>query len=229
MKKVLCMVIALVLCLSMAVPAYAADTFVPSITYKDGPDIKSAVMDGGNVISCLVVTSIAEAKNKSTDITQDERDLLLELYTKLNSGEMKLPISNDQYVIRELVDVSFTQKVCVDAHTHEDWLSKAGNTVTVDFDLGVKSSAKVIVMVYADGQWSAAEKVTNKGNGVVTVAFEQLGAVAFCVDAASQITVPQTGDTNASQIMLWGGILVASVAAMVIVFILFKRSKDEEQ
>ena len=40
MKKVICLLIVLMLCLSMAAPAFAAeDDFVPSITYKPNPEI----------------------------------------------------------------------------------------------------------------------------------------------------------------------------------------------
>lgn len=229
MRKLLSMVIALVLCLSLAVPAYAAGNFVPSITYKDGPDIEDSIMDGKDVTGCLVVTSIAGAKNKTTDITQDERDLLLDIYKKLNSGEMKLPIANDEYVIRELVDVSFAYNGCVVTHTHEEWLEKEGNTIVVDFNLGVKSSADVIVLVYVDGQWVKAESVVNRGYGIVSAEFEEIGPVAFCVRVEDQIAPPKTGDTNASDIMLWGGVLLGSVAALLILLVLFKRSKDNEE
>ncbi len=228
MKKLFCMLMVLVIAVSLAVPVAAADTFVPSISYKDGPDINTATMNGENVKGCLVVTSISKAKNKSTDITQAERDLLLDLYKKLNSGEMKLPIANDQYVIRELVDVSFVVSACVDPHEHEEWLAKDNTSVTVDFDLGVKSSAKVLVLVYVDGKWVSAEKVTNRGNGNVTVVFEDIGPVAFCVDTDSQVTPPQTGDTSGQRVILWGAVMAGSVAALLIIVMLFKRSKDKE-
>ena len=41
MKKIICLFIALVVCLSIAVPVFAADNegFVPSITYKPEPEI----------------------------------------------------------------------------------------------------------------------------------------------------------------------------------------------
>ena len=42
MKRLFCMMMVLVIAMSLAVPAAAADTFVPSITYKDGPDINTA-------------------------------------------------------------------------------------------------------------------------------------------------------------------------------------------
>lgn len=229
MKRLFCLLMVLVIAMSLAVPAAAADTFVPSITYKDGPDINTATMDGGDVKGCLVVTSISKAKNKSTDITQDDRDLLLDVYSKLNSGEMKLPIENDKYVIRELVDVSFLYNNCRASHDHEEWLKKDNTTVTVDFKLGVKSSADVLVLVYVDNKWVPAEKVTNRGNGNVTVVFEEICPVAFCVDTDSQVTPPKTGDTAGQRIFLWGSVMAGSVAALLILLVVFKRSGDEEE
>ncbi|MBR4077437.1 MAG: hypothetical protein IKK17_02405 [Oscillospiraceae bacterium] len=229
MKRLFCLLMVLVIAMSLAVPAAAADTFVPSITYKDGPDINTATMDGGDVKGCLVVTSISKAKNKSTDITQDDRDLLLDVYTKLNSGEMKLPIENDKYVIRELVDVSFMYNNCRTPHEHEEWLKKDNTTVTIDFKLGVKSSADVLVLVYVDNKWVPAEKVTNRGNGNVTVVFEEICPVAFCVDTDSQVTPPKTGDTAGQRIFLWGSVMAGSVAALLILLVVFKRSGDEEE
>ena len=229
MKRLFCMLMVLVIAMSIALPVAAADTFVPSITYKDGPDINTATMNGGDVKSCLVVTSISKAKSKSTDITQSDRDLLLDVYKKLNSGEMKLPIENDKYVIRELVDVSFKSGSCIASHDHEEWLKKDNTSVTVDFKLGVKSSAKVLVLVYVDNKWVPAEKVTNRGNGNVTVVFEEICPVAFCVDADSQVTPPQTGDTAGQRIILWGSVMAGSVAALLILLVVFKRSGREER
>ncbi len=229
MKRLFCMLMVLAVAMSLALPVAAADTFVPSITYKDGPDIYTATMDGDNVKDCLVVTSISKAKNKATDVTQDDRDLLLDVYAKLNSGEMKLPIENDKYVIRELVDVSFMHSNCSGSHEHEEWLKKDNTVVTIDFELGVKSSADVLVLVYLDGQWVPAEKVTNRGNGNVTVVFEEICPVAFCVDTDSQVTPPQTGDTAGQRIFLWGSIMAGSVAALLILLVVFKRSDEEEK
>lgn len=229
MKKLLCVLMAAVIFMTFAMPAAAAGTFVPSITYKDGPDINTATMDGDDVKGCLVVTSISEARNKSTDITQDDRDLLLEVYQKLNSGEMKLPIANDKYVIRELVDVSFMYNNCRIPHEHEEWLKKDNTVVTIDFDLGVKSSAEVLVLVYLNDKWVPAEKVTNRGNGNVTVEFEDICPVVFCVDTDSQVTPPKTGDTSGQRVLLWGAVMAGSVAALLILLVVFKRSNDDDK
>ena len=215
MKKIVALILALVLCLAVAAPAFAAGTFVPSVSYKDGPEIEDAEMDGQKVDACLIVSSVADAKNKTTDIGQDDRDQLVEVYDALLGGTMKLPIEED-HVIRDLVDVSFAETGCVGQnHGHKEWLAQPGNTVTVTFDLGVAKSEEVFVMVYVDGQWVPAEKVINNGDGTVTVVFEDICPVAFCVADDKEDGPAQTGDMAGQEIFQWIVIMIASVISMV--------------
>lgn len=59
MKKLVCMLAVLLVCLSLAGPAMAAsNTFVPSITHKDGPDIAEVILDGQNAGGCVIVSSM---------------------------------------------------------------------------------------------------------------------------------------------------------------------------
>lgn len=226
MKKFLSMLTVLLVCVTLVTPAFAAGTFVPSISYKDGPMIVSAVMNSENVEDCLIVTSVAAAKNKTTDIEQMDRDLLLEVYDKLNDGTMKLPIENDKFVIRELVDVSFAETTCVQpGHDHEEWLAKEATAVTMKVDLGVKQGTEILVLVYVNEEWIQAENVVNNGDGTITGDFEALCPVAFCVDADAEIIPPQTGDTGMMQLVLWGALLAGSLAAMVILLVKFKKSR----
>ena len=107
MKRVLCAICVLVMCFAMAAPVFAAESdFVPSVTYKDAPEILEAKLGDEDVTSCLVVTSILAAQNKTTDVHQDNRDLLLEVYEKLSDGTMTLPLDGD-HVIVQLVDIDF--------------------------------------------------------------------------------------------------------------------------
>ena len=70
-----CVLLALLLLAVLAMPAFAAENeFVPSITYKDGPEIEKAQQEKEDVTPCLVVTSIIQAKNKDTDIHQEDRN-----------------------------------------------------------------------------------------------------------------------------------------------------------
>lgn len=184
MKRVAYLVAILALCMSLAISAFAAvDTFVPSITYKDGPSINSAEMDGEDVSACLVVTTLKAADEKSTDITQDERDVLKSVYEDLKNGTATLPV-DESYAIRELIDLSFKYDECRGSEEHgykNQKLSEEGVTLTVDFDLGVSQNDEVLVFTYVDGQWWPIESVKNNGNGVITCVFEDICPVAFSV------------------------------------------------
>ena len=220
MRKIMSLMVALLLFVGLVCPAMAAESvFVPSISYKDVPEIEEAEQDGKDVTGCLVVTSITGAREKTTDIYQEDRDLLLDVYKKLDNGEMKLPLDED-YVIRELVDVSWQKTSCVEAeHGHKQWLQKENTTVSVTFDLGVNKSTEVVVMAYLDGKWVEAESVVNNGNGTVTVVFEDICPVAFCVKRSTQVEPPKTGDPAAGNLPVYMAVLVVSAVALVALLI----------
>lgn len=224
MKRVFSLVIALALCMSLSISAFAAEnTFVPSITYKDGPDVTSAELDGKDASGCLIVTTLKEAKEKSTDITQDERDTLQQVYEELKNGATKLP-TDDDYVIRELIDLSFKYEGCrvIEEHGHKDQkLKEEGVTLTVDFNLGVSQNDEVLVFVYIDGKWQPIESVKNNGDGTVTCVFEDICPVAFAIKQSANIAPPKTGDMQ--NIGLWVGLFTISAAALAI--LVFSRKK----
>ena len=223
MRKVLCVLCALVIGLTFVLPVFA-DTFVPSITYKNGPAVKNAELDGQRVTGCVVVSSIKDAKEKSTDITQDDRDLLLDIYKQLSNGSMKLPLEGN-YVIRELVDVSFEHSDCVTPdHGHKESLEENGTTITVKFDLGVYKTTDVAVLSYVDGQWVEAKSVKNNGDGTVTVVFEDICPVAFCIDADAEDVPAKTGDEMGQKLGLWIGLMVASLVGIVALVVLRRRT-----
>lgn len=229
MKRVFCLIIALLVCSSLVLPVLAAeDTFVPSISYKDGPDVENATMNGEDVTDCIVVTSINQAEDKSTDITQEERYLLLEVYERLLGNPEDIGLEEGQ-VIRELVDVSFEYEDCRNQEDHnvkDGELKKPGQTISIVFDLGVAEDTDVIVKVYVDDQWKDAESVTNNGDGTVTVVFEDICPVAFIVDGEIYDVPPQTGDAAGELLPLWIGLLVLSAVALVAVIIIAFRKKS---
>ena len=231
MKKIICFVCAILLCLGMSVPVFAAGTdFVPSISYKDGPDIGWGFLDGDDVGDCLVVTSIKQANEKTTDITQETRDELLDVYGKLSDGSMSLPLDDD-YVIRELVDVSFKYESCVSDPEHgnkPEELKKPGVTLGINFDLGIAAGTEVVVMTYIDGKWEKIQSVVNNGDGTVTCVFEDICPVVFAV---KQSTVspkpPKTGDPVGYSLYLWIGVLVLSGAALVTLIVVASKKKAQ--
>ncbi|MBO5128826.1 MAG: hypothetical protein J6B95_00560 [Oscillospiraceae bacterium] len=222
MRKTICLLCAVIMCLSLASPAFAAaNTFVPSITYKDAPTIEDSEMNDQNTSGCLVVTSIETARKNAANATEAEKELL-DVYAQLDNGTMKLPLSGD-YVIRELVSVTFDQLGCIDpSHGHEEWLEEEGNCITVSFNLGVDKHTHVTVLVYKDGQWTAAEDVTNNGDGTITCTLEDIGTIAFCVEDISD--APQTGDAG---FLLWVVILVMAAAAVVVLLVLRRKENKK--
>lgn len=220
MRKMLSLMLAVLLCVCLASPALAAkDGFVPSIGYKDGPEIVDAEMNEEDVVACLVVTSIQEAEAKSTDIDQDARDLLLQVYGQLVDGSMKLPMESDDFVIRDLVDVSFSVP-CDDEHTHKEWLAEEDTAVDITFDLGVEPDEVVTVMAYVDNKWVHVP-TDNNGDGTVDCVFEDICPVVFCVGGSTPPA--QTGDIAGQQLILWIVLMVVSLVAVVVLVV--RRNK----
>ena len=226
MKRIVTLLLILVLCAGIAAPAFAAENkFVPSISYKDGPEIDDASLNGDPVGGCLIVSSITDCRDKTTDIYQEDRDLLLQVYKELSDGTQKLPL-DENYVIRELVDVSWRKTTCVEnPHPHREDLKQEGVLLTVDFDLGVPRDIPVIVMTYIDDEWKPVESVVNNGDGTVTVVFEDICPVVFCVDPNDVYTPPKTGDQARQDMILWISLMAASVIAIVVLLVLRKRSR----
>lgn len=218
MRKIVCLIAALLMCVALASPAFAAaDQFVPSISYKDGPELEDAVIEDEDVGGCVIVTSIPDAREKTTDIYQEDRDLLIEVYEKLSDGSMKLPYENDKYVIRELVDVSFKKTSCVEAdHGHKEELARDDTTITIRFDLGVHKTTEVIVMAYIDGEWAAVESVTNNGDGTVTCVFEDICPVVFCVEEYAEVMSPKTGDAVGRKLPFALALMAAALSGLTV-------------
>ncbi|MBQ8621409.1 MAG: hypothetical protein IJ422_03745 [Oscillospiraceae bacterium] len=242
MKKVVALLLMLMLCISLACPAFAAENdFVPSITYKGEPEIVPTEDDKGEPVigvvrkekeiksyihdGCLLITPVAKAET-STAIPDEAAETLLYVYEELASGRMKLPYekaagyNGEDMVIRELLDVSWLCGTDTSDHDHPTEVRPEGIVFDVTFDLGVKASDKVIVMSYHDGQWAPIVAVVNNGDGTVTCTFEHLCPVAISVDQARN--VPDTGDT--SHVMVWMLVMLLSlVALLALVVVYFKK------
>lgn len=237
MRKVICILTALMLCASLACSAMAISIttdFAPSISAKPAPTPGDMVIlrepgkDDENVANCVVITSIKEAQDKTTDITQEERDLLLEVYEKIADGSMELPLKNG-YVIRDLVDVSFKYNACrvIEEHNHKDIaLKQEGVVLVVDFKLGITKNTDIAVMTYIDGKWEEIEEVVNNGDGSVTCTFEDICPVAFAVRDAQSGVNPDTGDQAGNNMGMYIALMaVCAVALVSMVVVRTKKSK----
>lgn len=189
MKKVISLIMALLLCASLAISAVAAENkFTPSVEGKDHPPIVDVKDEDGKPAvgivtgdvkdyvgkDCLLFTSVAEAmkkKDKLETFDKEAHDLLLEVYEQLCSGKMKIPFGNfdlkpENMVIRDLFDVSW---LCVEwsdlsdhpeRKNHEEIVAPEGTVLTLEFDLGVKPQDKVHVFTYKHHDFDEAGERT---------------------------------------------------------------------
>ena len=243
MRKIICLLAVLMLCVSIAAPAYAAeDVFVPSITVKDSPEIVifsdphgryvmgTIVDEEGNIIDyvqqdCLVITPVSKA-NTSDRIPEAARDMLISVYDKLVAGTMKIPyekvsadLNSSNMVIRELIDISW---LCED---HPAAVAAKEITVSLTFDLGVRADEDVVVMTYKNNEWNPIAEVVNNGDGTVTCVFDDFCPVSFSVSKDAGTNYPQTGDSM--NITLWGTLLAVSFVAITAMFIFYRKSAKE--
>lgn len=220
MKRTVAVLLVVMLLMSLAVPAGAED-FVPSISYKDHPEVlgTSELTDKDGKTEekldepCLVITPVADAADKPEKDRTEEEKLLVELYEQLEDGSMKIPFDEElgDMVIRDLISVDL---VCDDGHMEK--LKTPETFLKITFDLGVSADTEVTVMAYINDQWVPLAGVTNNGDGTVTMILDDLCPLAFCVSADTLAPIPSTGDTAGQSLIFWLIMLVASAAAMVL-------------
>lgn len=242
MKKLISLILALAMCFSVCGVVFAAeDDFVPSISYKPGPDLVTGrdndgnptigiiVDEEGNVLDyvyeeppCLVITTIAEAlEDVQTGIPDDAEELLEQVYEDLLDGTMELPFENpDEMVIIQLIDATFLCDGTTTGVDHEAMIEPEGVCLELTFDLGVGADVPVSVMCYVDGKWVEVPTINN-GDGTVTCLFEKICPIAFAVPTGS-VVPPATGDDSGAEIALWIALMAASSVALACL-VIFRR------
>ena len=245
MRRMICMLTVLLLCMSLVAPAFAAeDSFVPSITYKPNPEIVPVEGDDGEeyigVIrnesgeivdyvdhGCLMITPIAHVWDEEIEIPAVVEDLLTYVYEELKEGRMTIPyekheaeLAGKTMVIRDLFDARW---VCEE---HRAMIEQEGYVFELTFDLGVVADAQIYVMTYDEDtkEWSPIIKAVNNGDGTVTCNFEHLCAIEFSmpVGAAAVAPVEEAAQTNVTP---WIVLLVAAACAAVGVVVAKKKKK----
>lgn len=236
MKRTISLLTAIVMCICLAAPV-CAETFVPSITDKNAPDLVVTPDNNGNKVvgevedengefidhvyeECIVITPVSQAE-ESDKIPEAAKEQLLSLYEQLSEGTMTLPydkisedLDPDHMVIRDMVDISW---LCDD---HPEIVGAPGVTLTLTFDLGVSANTDVYVMHYYNGEWIPAVSVVNNGNGTVSVTLEDVGPVVFSVRTGTDSKPSETGD--AMDLTLWVTLLAISAVALAAV-VFFRR------
>ena len=250
MKKVLSLVMAFVLALTITISATAA-TFVPSIENKGAPElIILDETDEGFVVGyitdkngdkltteyleCFIITSITEALDKNSDVPDSIRNELVDQYNKICEDSTKLSELCPE--LDEIVKNKWGKDKSVDdlvikdffdisgnCSNIEEHLSEDGNTIELTFKVGIAGDTFITAMVYVDGKWQPVVDTINNGDGTVTVKFSKLCPVAFLVPGTgenSSVVSPITADT--SSVFVWSGIMVLSLVAIV-ALVIYRR------
>ena len=245
MRKIICLLIALVLCLSVTATAYASESgFVPSITYKPNPEIVPVAGDDGeeyigvirdkdgNILDyvghgCLVVTPIAHVWDEEIEVPEAIEELLLKVYDGLNDGSMKIPYEKHEadldaanMVIRDLFDARWA------CEEHRKMIEDEGVTFEITFDLGVVADAAIYVMTYDESanEWNPIIETVNNGDGTVTCTFEHLCAIEFSMPMAAA-SAPSEDVQSPANMLPWYILLILAVVAVVVVLIARKKNK----
>lgn len=243
MKKLISILIVMMLCLSLIVPAYAAeDTFVPSISEKDGIALVAGTDENGDPSygrildtdgkvqdhieePCLVITPISKV-NKEEDIPDASKQMLISVYNQLKDGTMEIPydifgadLDADNMVVRELIDVSW---LCEE---HPEMLEN-GATIELTFKLGVAAGDQVYVSTYKHDKWNPVVKTVNNGDGTVTCTFTGFCPVAFSVQRGGNTPPSKTGDD--ANPALWIALMAGSLVCLAAVVFFGRKSAKKE-
>lgn len=207
MKKISTFILAMMLAVSTAISAGAAE-FTPSVQGKEAPDLVTTVNEAGEEVVAvvrdaqgnavedvlsgnLIVTPVAQADEAAENIRtslqaayEQIRNVssLNELVPNLETvlAGVAPDVSVDELVVRDLFDVSVDEQVRA--------LLEAGNSIELQFRLGVAADDLVICLHnYSEDNWEVIDQqnVVNDGDGSVTVRFTSLSPIAFAVKNTS--------------------------------------------
>lgn len=245
MKRLVCLLSVLLLCVSLGVSAFAEeDNFVPSITYKPNPELVSGVADdgteyvgiirdsSGKVLSyvtagCLRITPIAHVWDEEIKVPEEIENLLLFVYEGLNDASLAIPYEKHEadldpanMVVRDLFDVRWTCK------EHPEMLAPEGVTIDLIFDLGVVADAEIFVQTFDenDKSWSPIVKTVNNGDGTVTCTFEHFCAVAFSMPIVTG-SAPAAEEAEKAPVWPWLALLGAAAAGTGVTVYARKKKK----
>lgn len=227
MKKLISLLIAIAICGVIVLPVAAAD-FVPSISYKDHPDVVgdpeiTPPTSEGKELDILI-TPVADAIKVDPDDRNEVEKELVDLYKELTDGDTKLPYPDDgKYVIRDLLDVSLIIKN--DDPNADPVFFDGDAEVTITFDLKVKPDTVVLVYVYDDG-WKPVGTVVNNGDGTITIKLEKTGVLAFCVEDETTKPPSPTFDKMNRELTTWIILMVISSCAAIALLALRRKLRD---
>ena len=255
MRKVFCLLTALMLCLTLTVPAFAADAvYVPSITAKPAPELNTTVQDdaGRPVIQVkneekevvhsspvenLVITSVAEVMAEEyVRISEEAQNTLKEAFEVLETKgaetfaeipELVQQAQEANVKVENLVVVDLFDVTILNEEL-EKYLNVEGHTVELTFARDIPADQQVYVMVFKENKWQLIENVVNNGDGTITCTFEHFCPVAILTVPPVIAEETEPVEVPAAQTSFpWWIVLVVAVAVILLLVIKGKKSKNK--
>ena len=248
MRKALCLLTAMLLCLSLTIPVFAAEAvYVPSITAKPAPELEHSVQEGtgepmihvkneekeivhASPVENLVITSVAEVMaEQPVRISEEAQEVLKEAFETLDTKgaevfaeipELVQKAQETNIKVENLVVVDLFDVTILNEEL-ERYLNVEGHTVELTFARDIPADQQVYVMVFKENKWQLAEEAVNNGDGTITCTFEHFCPVAILTAPASAAVEPEVQTQNA--VFPWWILLVA--AAVVVTVLVVKGKK----
>ena len=217
MRKVLSILTVLLICLSLAVPAFATDAvYVPSITAKPAPELDLSTQEGTgepmiqvkdenkevvhvSPVESLVITPVADVMaDEGVRISEEASETLKEAFETLDTkgAEVFEEVPELVQMVQE-ADIKVEDLVVMDLfdvsilnEELEEYVNVEGNSIELTFAMNIPADQVVYVMVFKENKWQLAQSAVNNGDGTVTCVFEHFCPVAILT--APIVTVEET-------------------------------------
>ena len=179
-KKFFAVFFAMVMVLSLAVPAFAATgAYVPSVKGTDDVKIGEAKDSSGATVSVSLTTY-----TDRSSLSEEAAAVMDEAYDKLTKEGIVLDLP-DGVTTADLSTIAFFD-ISTDA--------EVSFPLTIKLDIDVSGMDYVQVIHYVDGKWQAEETTVND-DGTISVTVNSLSpfGVVAKVGGHTDATSPQTG------------------------------------
>lgn len=221
MKKTASVILAVMMIFALSLTAFAArDSFTPSVEAKGAPEIvpqefngalyDAFVLESGEIIKGLHIV----------DEEQPDGEIIVTAYSDIEVADPRVNVIYFEESYKEILSAQELQELneaipegmlvrdffdVTLVGTYENIFDE-GKSLMVTFDTGIEAGANIKVLTRCSDEtgWQFVNKVTNNGNGTVTVIFDELCPVIFLVDKDDDavVTSPETSDVNAAAIWL---------------------------
>ncbi len=240
MKRIFAVLMATMVVISCAL-SVGASFFTPSVTAKNAPELvpdangKVAVVkdSNGNVVDSADATVCKLIPYADRNSDAEAKPKLETAYADLSEGKPQTQQKDKLKAYAAAANANYDERNMVVSDLFylkvSDNIRNAignGKYLEITFKTGLAAADKAPAVIYAcDGTtWAMIDtaKVTNNGNGTFTAKFDTLCPIALMSATSDYAPSPATS----SNAILFGGIAVLSAAAVGVVVVMVKKSKE---